>query len=338
MNTTTNTELSPAAASGFKDQLDASMTQVEQLLSATYTEHYLETQVNSMCMHVIAAGGKRIRPRLTLLAAHALPEFIEATDGNNINHVAAAIEILHTATLVHDDVIDRAPLRRGAPTLNELDGNHAAVLAGDYLFTRCFSLLQQPRNFDIFTEVSKTLSHLVVGELYQLEHEGDINLSLDIYYKTIYSKTGALFELAASAPTLLIKDALRFQESLKSYGRDLGIAFQIKDDILDYSADAAVLGKDAGTDLADQRITLPVLMALNHCDNDAEREQLITAIRAADLDSVKAAIIRTNALALCEQEAEQACNRAISALSPLPDSPARSALVALCHQAVSRCS
>ena len=201
-----------------EDLLNASLKKVEALLTATYTDHPIESHVNAMCMHVISAGGKRMRPRLVLLSALALPNFNAENDLDNICHIAAAIELLHTATLVHDDVIDKAPLRRGQPTLNETDGNHAAVLAGDYLFTRCFDLLQKPRNFDIITEISRTLRQLVVGELYQLEHEGDVNLSLDTYYETIYHKTGVLFELAASSPAITLKGYQDFPDQRRHAG------------------------------------------------------------------------------------------------------------------------
>lgn len=332
-----NAPLTSAAAGTTATLLTSSMNKVEQLLTETYTQHSLETQVNALCMHVIEAGGKRMRPRLVLLSALALPHFDVDQDLDNICHIAAAIELLHTATLVHDDVIDKAPLRRGKPTLNETDGNHAAVLAGDYLFTRCFNLLQRPRNFDVIEELNRTLSQLVVGELYQLEHEGDVNLSLDVYYETIYHKTGVLFELAASAPALIVEGMEQYQDPLKEFGRQLGISFQIKDDMLDYSADSSTLGKDAGTDLNDQRITLPVLMALKAYENDAHnQEQLLAAIKTADLEAVRAAIAETKALEQCELQAQQACAAAITALEILPPSAAKDELIALCHKAVNR--
>lgn len=313
-----------------------SLSKVEELLSATYTDHHLETHVNAMCQYVISAGGKRLRPRITLLAAQALPHFNSTEHLDKVCHIAAAIEMLHSATLIHDDVIDKAPLRRGQPTLNETEGNHAAVLAGDYMFTRCFNLLEKARDFDIIIALNQTLSQLVVGELYQLEHEGDPNLSLDIYYKTIYAKTGVLFELAASAPAILIKGDNDLVPTLRDYGRLLGIAFQIKDDMLDYSADAQSLGKDPGTDLADGRITLPVLLALNHSASTSEREALLKSISEANLEAVKAAIERTNALELCEQEAQKAAQKAIECLNSLPDSEYKDQLIAICHKAVKR--
>ena len=315
--------------------INKSLERVEELLSATYTQHQLETAVNAMCMHVINAGGKRIRPRLAVMSALALPHYNEELHYEKICHIAAAFEMLHTATLVHDDVIDKASMRRGQPTLNDTSGNHAAVLAGDYLFTRCFDLIAYPEEFGVIKALNRTLSELVVGELYQLENEGNSNISYETYYRTIYAKTGVLFELSASAPAIIIKEDSALEAPLREYGRQLGIAFQIKDDMLDYSADAEALGKDPGTDLADGRITLPVLIALNH-SNEQEREQLLEDIKEANLEAVKAAIERTNAMQECERQSQEACDKAIACLDVLEDSPYKQGLIAVCKKAVAR--
>ena len=315
--------------------INKSLERVEELLSATYTQHQLETAVNAMCMHVINAGGKRIRPRLAVMSALALPHYNEELHYEKICHIAAAFEMLHTATLVHDDVIDKASMRRGQPTLNDTSGNHAAVLAGDYLFTRCFDLIAYPEEFGVIKALNRTLSELVVGELYQLENEGNSNISYETYYRTIYAKTGVLFELSASAPAIIIKEDSALEAPLREYGRQLGIAFQIKDDMLDYSADAEALGKDPGTDLADGRITLPVLIALNH-SNEQERKQLLEDIKEANLETVKAAIERTNAMQECERQSQEACDKAIACLDVLEDSPYKQGLIAVCKKAVAR--
>ena len=315
--------------------INKSLERVEELLSATYTQHQLETAVNAMCMHVINAGGKRIRPRLAVMSALALPHYNEELHYEKICHIAAAFEMLHTATLVHDDVIDKASMRRGQPTLNDTSGNHAAVLAGDYLFTRCFDLIAYPEEFGVIKALNRTLSELVVGELYQLENEGNSNISYETYYRTIYAKTGVLFELSASAPAIIIKEDSALEAPLREYGRQLGIAFQIKDDMLDYSADAEALGKDPGTDLADGRITLPVLIVLNR-SNEQEREQLLEDIKEANLEAVKAAIERTNAMQECERQSQEACDKAIACLDVLEDSPYKQGLIAVCKKAVAR--
>lgn len=312
------------------------MALVEELLAKTYTDHQLETNVNAMCMHVVSAGGKRMRPRLVLLSAHALPDFNREESLEDVCHIAAAIELLHTATLVHDDVIDKAVTRRGVTTLNDTSGNHAAILAGDYLFTRCFDMIQRPRNFDIIVAINATLSQLVVGELYQLEHEGDINLSIDTYYKTIYAKTGVLFELSSSCPAILNPKYKHLVEPMKTFGRLLGIAFQIKDDMLDYTADSKDLGKDPGVDLNDQRITLPVLIALQATKDEAERNKLLDYIKQADFEGVMSFIKKTDALQKCEDEAIRTINEAIAILDLLPPSQYKDEMIALSHKVIER--
>lgn len=316
------------------DCIQTGMTQVEELLNQTFTDHELETNVNAMCQHVIKAGGKRLRPRLVLLSAHALPQ-LDQSKLCAIYSIAAAVELLHTATLVHDDVIDVSPMRRGQLTLNEQEGNHAAVLAGDYLFTRCFALVQNIESFAILRELNNALRMLVVGELFQLQHAGDLELSLEQYQKTIYCKTGVLFELAAIAPAIILECEQSTIESLRSFGRNLGIAFQIKDDMLDYSADSQELGKKVGTDLKDQRITLPILIALQR-SNEQERTALMEAVRNQDFASVKAAILSTNALQGCQEAALDALKQAQDALSFLPDSPFKQEMLNTCQKAVER--
>lgn len=316
------------------DCIQAGLGQIENLLNQTFTDHELETNVNDMCQHVIRSGGKRMRPRLVLLCAHAIPQLTEQ-DYAHIYHMAAAVELLHTATLVHDDVIDVSPMRRGQLTLNETAGNHAAVLAGDYLFTRCFALIQDIENFNILRELNYALRMLVVGELFQLQHAGDLSLSLEQYQETIYCKTGVLFELAAIAPGIILNLPSEQIELLRTYGRYLGIAFQIKDDMLDYSADTEELGKEVGTDLKDQRITLPILIALQK-SSEEEAEALIEAIQEQDFAKVKQAIINTQALEVCQAEALKACHKAQDALSFLPDSPFKQELLQLCIKAIER--
>lgn len=316
------------------DCIQAGMAQVETLLNQTFTDHELETNVNAMCQHVIKAGGKRMRPRLVLLCAHAIQQ-LNDKELENVCHMAAAVELLHTATLVHDDVIDVSPMRRGQLTLNEKEGNHAAVLAGDYLFTRCFAIIHNIENFTILRELNYALRMLVVGELFQLEHEGDLDLSLEQYQETIYCKTGVLFELASIAPAIILNLPEDHVKRFREYGRNLGIAFQIKDDMLDYCAESQELGKEVGTDLKDQRITLPILVALQK-SNAVERAALIEAVQGNNFTAVKQAIDRTDALEVCQQEALKSCQKAQETIAFLPESPFKQELLQLCIKAVER--
>lgn len=309
---------------------------VERTLQQTLTGSQLEEHVNTLCLQMVNAGGKRIRPTMVLLCAHALPDFDEEKDGDRSILMAAAIELLHTATLIHDDVIDNSTLRRGVRTINDTSGNHAAVLAGDYLFTRCFNLLRKINHMGAFAAVSDTIATLVAGELLQLEKEGYLDLTPEDYHQTIYCKTGALFELSASALAITRdngKDSLL--PALKAYGRLVGAAFQIADDNLDYSADTASLGKQVGIDLADGRITLPVILALQQVAG-ADHQRLSDAIAAGDFAVVKDII---TSLGTLDEAKDQALSLAASAkaqLQVLPDTPYRKALATLADMAVKR--
>ncbi len=308
---------------------------VEKALQQTLTGSDLEASVNALCLNMVNAGGKRIRPAMVLLCAKAAPYYDPERDQDRAVKLAAAVELLHTATLIHDDVIDNSSLRRGIPTINSTDGNHAAVLAGDYLFTRCFNLLKQLNSLEALGAISDTIATLVSGELMQLKKERSLDLTREDYDYTIYCKTGALFELSAAAFAVLNQRPHAEIEPLKAYGRAAGCAFQIADDNLDYAADSKVLGKEAGTDLADGRITLPVLIALER-STGAEREDLVQAVAQDDFAAVKAAIERTGALEYCAHEALLQAQAAKDALAQLPDSPYKEALALLAENAVKR--
>lgn len=308
---------------------------VEEMLHQTLTGSALEAQVNSLCLSMVDAGGKRIRPTVAVLSTLALPSWNAQEDWGNMLRIAAAIELLHTATLIHDDVIDNSSLRRGVRTINDTSGNHAAVLAGDYLFTRCFNLLRDVGSIEAMGAVSHTIATLVNGELMQLEKQSCLELSEEDYVYTIYAKTGALFELSACAPALVKKEDEVLIDALKAYGRALGSAFQIIDDNLDYEADSTELGKKTGIDLMDGRITLPVILALKMSSGSA-REALQEAIGAGDFAAVKAAIEQSGALAEAAAQAAARAEEAKAALQPLPDSKYKEALKLLADLAIQR--
>ena len=318
----------------FDALIGKAMQKVEETLHSGFSDTQIEAQVNSLCLSIINAGGKRMRPALVVLAAHLLPSY-QDTDEDSVCKLAAAIELLHTATLIHDDVIDNSQMRRGHPTLNNTSGNHAAILAGDYMFTRCFSTIKEFNSTEVIALISDTLATLVAGELNQLKDEGDLNLKVEDYYTTIYSKTGALFELSAAAAGVLLKEKSEYVSALKNYGRHLGNAFQIIDDCLDYSADSKVLGKNAGEDLQDKRITLPIILALQKCSQD-EKDNLILAIEQADLKQVLHFINKFNTIAESKDLAHKSGEDAIAALNIFADSDFKSALISLVHQALTR--
>src|SRR5574344_2032015 len=290
---------------------------VEKILSSLLTGSEYEASVNNMCLQVVKAGGKRIRPRLVILSWRALNK--QNSEYEHMLQFAASTELLHTATLVHDDVIDKATIRRGQSTLNDTEGNHLAVLAGDYLFTRCFFCIHDIDNRELFLLFNKTLATLVTGEINQLHLQNQLSITIEDYKETIYCKTGALFELATAGAALLSKVPEEQVKALGEYGKQLGIAFQVADDILDYTSTTNTLGKTIGEDLLDGRITLPLIFALQDTTGD-DHEKLEEAIHAYNLDVVLEYIQKTNSIDKCNEFALEAVQKAKEALKVLPES------------------
>ena len=316
-----------------KEIIKTSLDKVEKILSNLLTGSDMEEHVNSMCLSVVKAGGKRIRPKLALASFYALNQKQEQNE--LVEYFAAACELLHTASLVHDDVIDKATIRRGVKTLNETDGNHAAVLAGDYLFTKCFLCLNNIKKPEIFTEINNTLATLVSGELAQLKNQNKLNISIDDYLQTIYSKTGALFELATSGSAIILECDENTVNAFKEYGKQLGIAFQVADDILDYSSDNEILGKSVGEDLIDGRVTLPLIYTLQSVDN-SDRSDLENAIKDGNFMKVLDYIVKTGSLEKSHQFALNAAKNAKKAIGFLDDSEYKDLLFSLADKAANR--
>ena len=316
-----------------KEIIKTSLDKVEKILSNLLTGSDMEEHVNSMCLSVVKAGGKRIRPKLALASFYALNQKQEQNE--LVEYFAAACELLHTASLVHDDVIDKATIRRGVKTLNETDGNHAAVLAGDYLFTKCFLCLNNIKKPEIFTEINNTLATLVSGELAQLKNQNKLNISIDDYLQTIYCKTGALFELATSGSAIILECDENTVNAFKEYGKQLGIAFQVADDILDYSSDNEILGKSVGEDLIDGRVTLPLIYALQSVDN-SDRSDLENAIKDGNFMKVLDYIVKTGSLEKSHQFALNAAKNAKKAIGFLDDSEYKDLLFSLADKAANR--
>lgn len=316
-----------------KDFIKNSLDKVEKILLNLLTGSEMEDYVNSMCLTVVKAGGKRIRPKLALASYFAVNK--EPVKTELIEYFAASCELLHTATLVHDDVIDKASIRRGVKTLNDTDGNHAAVLAGDYLFTKCFLCLNNIGKPEIFTEINSTLAALVSGEIAQLKNQNKLNISIDDYLNTIYCKTGALFELASSGAAIINENDVGTINAFKEYGKQLGIAFQVADDILDYTSDNEVLGKAVGEDLDDGRVTLPLIYALEATEG-SDREDLENAIENGYFKKVLEHIEKTGALKKSHEFAISAAQKAKDAISFLDHSEYKELLCTLADKAANR--
>ncbi len=293
--------------------------------------------------YLIEAGGKRLRPLLVLLTARAL-----GYQGSQHHDLAAIIEFIHSATLLHDDVVDLSDLRRGRPTANAKWGNAPSVLVGDFLYSRAFQMMVAIGNMDIMRILSDTTNTISEGEVQQLINAKDPHISEASYFEVIHKKTAALFEgaceTAAALPTDHQTDGTNSTSnisiSLKAYGYHLGMAFQLIDDALDYSGDADTLGKNVGDDLAEGKPTLPLITAMNN-GNSEEKALIENSIRQGDntqLLKIIDIIHRTGALDYTNNVAKQHVEKAIKLTGDLPESIYKQAMIDLANFSIARSS
>ena len=291
--------------------------------------------IPALAGHLIAGGGKRLRPMLTLAGADLV-----GYQGTRHYKLAASVEFIHTATLLHDDVVDGSDLRRGKAAANIIFGNPATVLVGDFLFSRSFELMVEDGSLKVLKILSGASAIIAEGEVDQLTAQRKIDTSEERYLQIIRAKTAALFA-AASRISAVVAECDEAQErALDDYGRNLGVAFQLIDDALDYDADAAQMGKDRGDDFREGKMTLPVILAYAQGDEE-ERKFWQAAIAGhrtsdADLDHAVALIGRHDAVTATRDRARHFAQRAINALSIFPDSKARRAMEQAALFAVSR--
>jgi len=289
--------------------------------------------INQVAEHIISAGGKRLRPMLLLLAGQATGQTSAAH-----HQLAAVVEFIHTSTLLHDDVVDESQLRRGRHTANALWGNAASVLVGDFLYSRSFQLMVELDRMPVMQILADTTNIISEGEVLQLLHVRNPDIDEAAYLAVIQRKTAVLFAAAAQLGALLSGADLSTQQHLYHYGMQLGHAFQIADDVLDYTANTEDLGKNLGDDLAEGKATLPLIHAISHADKPTAT-RLQTIIRngeASALPEVLAAIEASGALEYSRQRALQYAQSATDALHTLPDSEALAALRGLARHAVER--
>jgi len=289
--------------------------------------------VNQVAEHIVAGGGKRLRPLVVLLAARAAGH-------RGVEHrlAAAIIEFIHTATLLHDDVVDESGLRRGRRSANALFGNAASVLVGDFLYSRSFQMMVELGRAEVMAVLAETTNRIAEGEVMQLMHVHNPEVDEAAYRRVIERKTAVLFEAAGRLGAILADAAPAAADALARYGRELGFAFQLADDWLDYVADADALGKNLGDDLAEGKATLPLIRALATVDAK-ERETLRRALINGDvsaLPEVRRIIEHSGALDYARAAAEAHANAALAALNALPDSPEREALAAVARYAIER--
>lgn len=290
--------------------------------------------INQLGIYIVNAGGKRMRPMLTVLAARAL-------NANNEDHIAIAaiIEFIHTATLLHDDVVDESNMRRGRETANALFGNSASVLVGDFLYTRSFQMMTKLGNMKVMDILSDATNIVAEGEVLQLMNCNNADTTEESYMEVIYCKTAKLFEAATRLAAVISNQPEPIEKAMQQYGMHLGTAFQLVDDIMDYTADAKEMGKNVGDDLAEGKPTLPLLYAMtkgNEAQSKLIREAIETGNGMDNLDAILHAMHETGSLIYTQEKAEVEADKAITALAPLADSDYKSALIALAHIAANR--
>jgi len=293
--------------------------------------------VNQLGAYIVQAGGKRLRPVALLLAAKAcLPEEPETTKDQTL--LAAIIEFIHTATLLHDDVVDESEMRRGRETANEIFGNAASVLVGDYLYSRAFQMMVEVGSMRVMEILSRTTNQIAEGEVMQLINCGSADTTEAQYMDTIQSKTAILFEAATQLSAVITKQARPVEKALAAYGLHLGTAFQLVDDILDYTADAKAMGKNVGDDLAEGKPTLPLINAIQRSTGDdlALLQNAIENGSRDNLEAVLAIIEKTGSLAYTARIAREQAQLAQQALNVLPDSDYKQALEDLAEFSVER--
>ena len=309
------------------DDLEA----VDQLIQERLRSDVL--LINQLGQYIVNSGGKRLRPLLVLLAAHAC-----GYKGRHHLNLAAIVEFIHTATLLHDDVVDASDLRRGRETANAIWGNEASVLVGDFLYSRAFEMMVEVGNLRIMEIMAQTTNTIAEGEVMQLLNCHDPDTSEARYMEVIRCKTAKLFEAAARIGAVLGDQPPAVETAIATYGTHLGTAFQLIDDVLDYSADASETGKNIGDDLAEGKPTLPLIYVLRK----GTAEQIAVVRKAIeqggrnDIEAVQNAIESVGAIAYTAQSARLAAEQATQALQALPETPYKDALYALADFSVNR--
>lgn len=300
------------------------MQQVDEVIGNRLTSEV--PLVKEVAQYIISAGGKRLRPALLLMVSGAL-----GSQHEHRHTLAAVVEFIHTATLLHDDVVDESTLRRGRETANERFGNAASVLVGDFLYSRAFQMMVDVNNMRVMQVLSEATNVIAEGEVLQLMNMHDATLDEAAYLRVIRSKTAKLFEASTRLAAILIGADDRTEQICATYGQALGTAFQVIDDVLDYEGSADELGKNLGDDLREGKVTLPIICALRRCDSE-QRSLIENAIVQGDLGDLARIldIVReTGALEAARASAMTEAQRAMNAASQLPDNRYRAGLLQL---------
>lgn len=307
------------------------MVEVDQLIRLRLQSEV--ALINQLGHYIINSGGKRLRPALVLLASRA-----SGYGGPHHIALAAVIEFIHTATLLHDDVVDASALRRGRKTANSIWGNQASVLVGDFLYSRAFQMMVDVRNMRVMDILAHATNTIAEGEVMQLLHCNDADTTEERYLHVIRSKTAKLFEAATQLGAILTERSAIEESALAAYGMHLGTAFQLIDDVLDYSASPEEIGKNIGDDLAEGKPTLPLIHAMRHgtAEEAAVIRHAIEQGGRENMAAVTKAIESTQAIAYTAQLAQDEARKAAEAISDMPATPYKEALYALAKFSVNR--
>jgi octaprenyl-diphosphate synthase len=314
-----------------KALVESDMRQVDAVIRDRLASDVL--LINQIAQYIVGSGGKRLRPLAVLIAAKAC-----GYTGDRHTHAAAIIEFIHTATLLHDDVVDGSKLRRGRDTANEVWGNEASVLVGDYVYSRSFEMMVALGSMRIMDVMAGATNKISEGEVLQLLNAHDPETTEERYFEVIYRKTAKLFESGTQIAAILAGVSPELELAMATYGKHLGTAFQLIDDVLDYRSNAEELGKNLGDDLAEGKPTLPLIYALRN-GNEQQKDVIrrsITQGSIEELPAITAAIESTGGLAYTARLARREASLAIECLAGFPDSAYRQALRELADFAVDR--
>ena len=321
----------PVALEQLQKLLAADMQAVDQVIRDRL--HSDVILVKQVAEYIIGGGGKRLRPALVLLSAGAL-----GYRGTTHHTLAAVVEFIHTATLLHDDVVDESALRRGQPTANTLFGNAASVLVGDFVYSRAFQMMVSAGDMRVLEVLADATNVIAEGEVLQLMNCRNADIDEESYLQVIRYKTAKLFEAAGRLGAILAGASAETERALATYGSHLGTAFQLIDDVLDYSGEAGVIGKNIGDDLAEGKPTLPLIYAMRKgtADQAALVRRAVSTEGLAELEGVLAAIRGSGALEYTQRQAQAEADAARDALSAIPASQYRDSLIQLASFAVTR--
>jgi len=321
----------PVALEQLQKLLAADMQAVDQVIRDRL--HSDVVLVKQVAEYIIGGGGKRLRPALVLLSAGAL-----GYRGTTHHTLAAVVEFIHTATLLHDDVVDESALRRGQPTANTLFGNAASVLVGDFVYSRAFQMMVSAGDMRVLEVLADATNVIAEGEVLQLMNCRNADIDEESYLQVIRYKTAKLFEAAGRLGAILAGASAETERALATYGSHLGTAFQLIDDVLDYSGEAGVIGKNIGDDLAEGKPTLPLIYAMRKgtAEQAALVRRAVSTEGLAELEGVLAAIRGSGALEYTQRQAQAEADAARDALSEIPASQYRDSLIQLASFAVTR--